>query len=78
MGRFATTRHRRVFLYALLDEVNYDRQCGNCGTTVRDITFHGLQECPRAERQREILELTMRLYNAPKELNLRCKAQLLK
>ena len=78
VGRFASTRHRRVFLYAWLDVANYDRQCANCGATVKDITSHGLQECPRLEQQRKIFELTMKLYNAPKELDVRCKSQVMR
>ena len=78
MGRFASTRHRRMFLYALLDVANYDRQCGNCGATDKDITSHGLQECPRVEHQREIFHITMKLYNAPKELDMTCKSQVMK
>ena len=70
MGRFASTKHRRVFLYALLDEANYYRQRKNCwAIIVKDITSHGLKECPRVDHQREIFEVTMRL-NVPVDLNM--------
>ena len=78
MGRFASTRHRQVFLYTMLDVANYDRQCGNCGTIVKDITSHGLQNCPKVTHQREIFVITMRLYNAPKELDMTNKSQVMK
>ena len=77
MGRFASTKHRRMFLYALLDVANYNRQCVNCEATVKDITSHGLKECPRVEKEREIFRLTMRLYNAPKNLDMGCKSQVM-
>ena len=78
MGRFASTRHRQVFLYTMLDVANYDRQCGNCGTTVKDITSHGLQNCPKVKHQREIFKITMKLYDAPKDLDMMNKSHLMK
>ena len=78
VGRFASTKHRRMFLYAVLDIANYERKCGNCGAMVKDITNHGLQECPRVTNQRIIFEMTMRLYNAPKEWEMRCKTQVMR
>ena len=78
VGRFASTKHRGVFLYALLDEANYDRQCKNCGRLVKDITTHGLNECSEVEHQREIFEKTMRLYNAPADMNMKCKLHVMK
>ena len=55
-----------------------ERQCGNCGATVKDITSHGLQECPKVTHQRDIFKITMRLYNAPKKLDMKCKIQVMK
>lgn len=65
MGRFASTKHRRIFLHAMLDVCNYDRPCENCGATVQDITTHGLQACPTVEHQRKILIIKMKLYIVP-------------
>ena len=78
MGRFPSTKHRRMFLYALLDVANYQRLCQNCGASVKDITRHGLQACPRVEHQRKIYEISMKFYNAPKELNIRCKEEVMR
>ena len=51
IGRFPSTKHRRMFMYALLDTASYERPCKNCVVVVRDITSLGLQECPRIVNQ---------------------------
>ena len=78
VGRFQSTKHRRVFLYAMLDVSSYDRQCQNCGAHVKDITSHGLQGCPMLKHQRTLFEQMMKFYDAPRELNIRSKAQVLR
>ena len=78
VGRFQSTKHRRVFLYAMLDVSSYDRQCQNCGAHVKDITSHGLQWCPKIKKERKIFELMMKFYDAPKELNTRSKIQVMR
>ena len=78
VGRFPSTKHRCVFLYALLDVSSYDRQCKNCGAQVKDITSHGLEECTTLKHQRIIFEQMMKFYEAPKELDLSNKAQVLR
>ena len=78
IGRFQSTKHRRVFLHALLDVASYDRKCGNCGTTVTDITTHGLKECTRVTHKREIFNMTMKLYNATEGLDTTNRVQVLK
>ena len=67
-----------MFLHSLLDVDNYERQCGNCGATVKDLTSHGLQECPMVKHQRRIFAITMRLYNVPETLDMRNKSQVMK
>ena len=78
VGRFPSTKHRCVFLYALLDVSSYDRQCKNCGAQVKDITSHGLEECTTLKHQRIIFQQMMKFYDAPRELNIRSKAQVLR
>ena len=45
---------------------------------VKDLTSHGLQECPMMEHSRRIFAMTMRLYNAPETLDMRNKSQVMK
>ena len=47
MGRVASTRHRQVFFYTMLDVAYYDRHFGNCGTTVKDIRATICKNAPR-------------------------------
>ena len=75
VGRFPSTKHRSVFLYAMLEVSSYDRQCQNCGAKVKDITSHGLQCCPTLKKERTKFELMMKFYEAPKELDIRSMAQ---
>ena len=77
IGRFPSTKHRRVFLHALLDVASYERKCGNCGTTVKDLTTHGLKECPRVTHKREIFKITMKFYNATEGLDTTNRVQVL-
>ena len=77
-GRFSSTEHRRTFLYSLLDASNYDRECRNCGTMVKDVVKHGLQECPGLTGQRRIFRIVMRFYNAPKEFDFNNKEEVFK
>ena len=78
VGRFQSTKHRRVFLYAMLDVSSYDRECQNCGAQVQDITSHGLQGCPLLKHKRSLFEQKMKFYDAPRELDIRNKAQVLR
>ena len=77
IGRFPSSKHRRVFMYTLQDVSTYDRTCKHCGAKVRDMTSHGLQTCLKMLQQRGILELSFKLYNAPLEVDTSSKKQLL-
>ena len=78
IGRFQTTEHRSVFLYAFLDNCNYDRECGHCGMKVKDITKHGMEDCKGVEQERKIYCTMMKLYDAPTTINLRHKTEVFK
>ena len=78
LGRFPSTKHRSVFLYAMLDVSSYDRLCQNCGAKVKDITSHGLQGCPMLKNERTIFALMMKFYDAPKDLDIGSKIQVLR
>ena len=67
-----------MFLHAMVDVARYDRQFGNCGAKVKDLTSHGLQKCPMVEHLCRIFEITMGLYNAPDELDMRNKSQVMR
>ena len=70
IGRFPSTKHRRVFLYSLMDICNYERVCRNCGSKATDIMKHGLTECSALASHRRKFRMLMRFYNTPKELQL--------
>ena len=78
MGRFASTKHRRIFLHAMLDVSNYERPCGNCGASVKDLTTHGLKECTKVGQKRKIFETTMKFYNAPNDLDMGNKSHVMR
>ena len=59
IGRFQTTEHRRVLMYTMLDNERFEKECGNCGKTVEDITKHGMEECTAVEHHRKVYKLRM-------------------
>ena len=78
IGRFQTTEHRSVFLYAFLGNCNYDRECGHCGRKVKDLTKHGMEYCKGVEQERKFFSKMMKLYDAPATINLRDKTDVFK
>ena len=70
LGRFHTTEHRSVFLYASLETDKYEKECGNCGEKVMDVTKHGMEECKAVENQRLVYKLRMKLYEASEKTNV--------
>ena len=67
-----------MFLHAMVDVARYDRQFVNCGAKVKYLTSHGLQKCPMVEHLCRIFEITMGLCNAPDELDMRNKSQVMR
>ena len=75
IGRFKTTEHRRVFMYTILDTVECEKECENCGIKVKDITQHGMEECKAVEHHRIVYKLRMKFYNASEKWNLLKKTE---
>ena len=76
-GKICQHQAQKNVLIRVAGHDYYDRQCVNCGATVKNIASHGLKECPRLENEREILRLTMKLYNAPRDLDMDSKSLLM-
>ena len=75
IGQFKNTDHRRVFIYAMLETPSYEKECKNCGTKVKDITKHGMEECEKLEHYRKVYKMRMRFYNVKQTTNLLKKTE---
>ena len=70
MGRFESTKHRRIFLYSLFENPRYEKACRNCGQKVKDVVMHGMEECKNVEQERKVYKMRMEFYNVPKTMNI--------
>ena len=75
MGRFESTKHRRIFLYALFENPRYEKACRNCGQKVKDVAMHGMEECKNVEQERKVYKMRMEFYNVPKTMNILKKTE---
>ena len=78
MGKFTNTEHRRVFIYAMLESNKFEKECKNCRAKVRDLTKHGIEDCIGVEKERKVFNLSMKLYNAHRNLNILNKTEVFK
>ena len=76
MGFFSDALHRRLFIFALLDNCSFERKCPMCSGLYKDILKHTLDRCPKAAHCRLLLKFKLAFYNAPAYVNIKDKHQL--
>ena len=76
MGIFPDTLGRRYFIFALLDNCDYERVCPKCTGRYHDILQHTLSECSKVAHLRLLLKCKLKFYNIPANICITDKRQL--
>ena len=70
LGSFPDALERRQFIFALLDNCSFDRECPKCSCLYKDILQHTLDSCPQAINSRLLLKYKLHFYNVPADAKI--------
>ena len=76
IGQFLDTIGISQFIFALLDNCDFERVCPLCSESHLDVLQHTLRGCSKAHHLRLLLKMKLELFNVPGHINLSSKVEL--